>query len=84
MLTQLLQWLKKFSNHSVDDQQNNSFRAAPELEVTQPPPELTNADLEFLYTQLLAGVQQGRGQQWAIEYLQRMEDRISVERWIVC
>ncbi|MDH6062031.1 tetratricopeptide repeat protein [Chrysosporum bergii ANA360D] len=82
MLTQLLQWLKKFSNHSVDDQQNNSFRAAPELEVTQPPPELTNADLEFLYTQLLAGVQQGRGQQWAIEYLQRMEDRISVERWI--
>ncbi|NJR72930.1 MAG: hypothetical protein HC773_03015, partial [Scytonema sp. CRU_2_7] len=47
-----------------------------------PPPELTNADLEFLFTQLLEGVHQARGQGWAIKYLQRMEHRISNERWI--
>lgn len=46
------------------------------------PPELTNADLEFLFTQLLEGVHQARGQQWALKYIQRMENRISVERWI--
>lgn len=46
------------------------------------PPELTNADLEFLFTQLLEGVYQARGQQWALKYIQRMENRISVERWI--
>ncbi|WP_017317526.1 tetratricopeptide repeat protein [Mastigocladopsis repens] len=46
------------------------------------PPELTNADLEFLFTQLLEGVHQARGQQWALKYLQRMENRISQERWI--
>ncbi|TVP56620.1 MAG: tetratricopeptide repeat protein [Nodularia sp. (in: Bacteria)] len=82
MLTQLLQWLNKFSNHPVGNKQSRSLRAANESEVAQAPPELTNADLEVLFTQLLAGVQQGRGQQWAIQYLQRMEDRISVERWI--
>lgn len=47
-----------------------------------PPPELTNADLEFLFSQLLEGVHQARGQQWALKYLERMENRIPVERWI--
>ena len=82
MLTQLLQWLNKFSKYPVGDKQSSSLKAARGLEVAQQPPELTNGDLEVLFTQLLAGVQQGRGQQWAIDYLQRMEDRISVERWI--
>ena len=82
MLTQLLQWLNKNFNHPVGNQQSRSLKAARGLEVVQPPPELTNADLEVLFTQLLSGVQQGRGQQWAVQYLQRMEDRISVERWI--
>ena len=82
MLTQLLQSLNKFFNNPVDHQQSRSIKAARGLEVTQPLPELTNADLEVLFTQLLEGVQQGRGQQWAIQYLQRMDDRISVDRWI--
>jgi tetratricopeptide (TPR) repeat protein len=50
--------------------------------VRQALPELTNADLEFLFTQLLEGVHQARGQQWAIKYLERMENRISEQRWI--
>ncbi len=51
-------------------------------EVVQPLPELTNADLEFLFTQLLEGVHQARGQHWARKYLERMENRISDQRWI--
>ncbi|MDB9345143.1 tetratricopeptide repeat protein [Nodularia spumigena CS-586/05] len=82
MLTQLLQSLNKFFNRPVDHQQSRSIKAARGLEVEQPLPELTNADLEVLFTQLLEGVQQGRGQQWALQYLQRMDDRISVDRWI--
>lgn len=47
----------------------------------EPPPELTDSDLEFMFTQLLEGVHQGRGQEWAIQYLQRVENRVSNERW---
>ncbi|BAY17205.1 hypothetical protein NIES21_30400 [Anabaenopsis circularis NIES-21] len=80
MLTQLWQWLKTHSNQPTGSKQTlKTFR---EQEMVEPPPELTNADLELLFTQLLEGVHQGRGQQWAIRYLQRMEDRISTERWI--
>nr|WP_309232587.1 tetratricopeptide repeat protein [Cylindrospermum sp. FACHB-282] len=50
--------------------------------MVETPPELTNADLELLFTQLLEGVHQARGQQWALKYLQRMENRITVERWL--
>ncbi len=82
MLTQLLQWLNKFSKHPGGQKQSPSLEDSRGLEVVQPPPELTNGDLEVLFTQLLAGVQQGRGQQWAIQYLQRMEDRITVDQWI--
>ncbi|WP_414563475.1 MULTISPECIES: tetratricopeptide repeat protein [unclassified Anabaena] len=82
MLTQLLQWLNKFSNHPVGNKQSRSLKAARVETVAETPPDLTNADLEVLFTQMLAGVQQGRGQQWVLQYLQRMEDRISTERWI--
>ncbi|ABA21830.1 TPR repeat protein [Trichormus variabilis ATCC 29413] len=81
MLTRLFQWLKTFDKHPVDDPQTDYFKGVKE-QVAEEPPELTNADLELLFNQLLQGVNQGRGQQWAIRYLQRMEDRISVERWI--
>jgi tetratricopeptide (TPR) repeat protein len=82
MLTQLFQALNQFFKHPINHKSSPSFKTAGVSEVAQPLPELTNADLEFLFTQLLEGVQQGRGKQWAIEYLQRMENRISVERWI--
>ncbi|BDI15575.1 hypothetical protein ANSO36C_13770 [Nostoc cf. commune SO-36] len=45
-------------------------------------PELTNADLEQLFIQLLEGVHQARGRQWALRYLQRIENRVPAERWI--
>ncbi|MEL6458986.1 MAG: tetratricopeptide repeat protein [Cyanobacteria bacterium J06621_15] len=45
-------------------------------------PELTNSDLEFLFTQLLEGVHQARGQHWAQRWLQNIEHRVSHERWL--
>ncbi|BAT52027.1 TPR repeat protein [Nostoc sp. NIES-3756] len=81
MLTRLFQWLKTFDKHPVDNPQTDYFKGVNK-QVAEEPPVLTNADLELLFTQLLQGVEQGRGQQWAVKFLQRMEDRISVERWI--
>ncbi|MGH1396576.1 MAG: hypothetical protein ACRAVC_21450, partial [Trichormus sp.] len=82
MLTRLLQWFKTIETHPVAINQTGSLKAAREEQGVEIPPELTNADLELLFMQLLEGVYQGRGQQWAIKFLERMEHRISVERWI--
>ncbi len=82
MLKLLVQWLKKFLNLTLSAKQTLSVKVMGENQVVQQPPELTNADLEFLFTQLLEGVYQARGQQWALKYLQRVEHRISLDRWI--
>lgn len=82
MLKWLVQWLNRFFKRSFSKKQGPSLNHVGEHKVVQPPPELTNADLEFLFTQLLEGVHQARGQQWALKYLQRMENRITLERWI--
>ncbi|MBP5973755.1 tetratricopeptide repeat protein [Brasilonema sp. CT11] len=81
MLKWLLKWIKKYLKFFFKKKQTRSVYRVEEQKMT-PPPALTNADLEFLFTQLLEGVHQGRGQQWAIKYLQRMEKRISNDRWI--
>ncbi|GAB1539643.1 hypothetical protein NUACC21_23100 [Scytonema sp. NUACC21] len=82
MLKWLIKWFNKIFHFPFAKKQARSTQPIGENTVLQPPPELTNADLEFLFTQLLEGVHQARGQQWAIKYLQRMENRISLERWI--
>ncbi|BAY21972.1 TPR repeat-containing protein [Calothrix sp. NIES-2100] len=82
MLRRLFQWLKKLFQHPFSSQKARTVNAAKGYGVVNSPPELTNADLELLFTQLLEGVQQARGKQWALKYLQRMEHRISDERWI--
>ncbi|MBD2356409.1 tetratricopeptide repeat protein [Tolypothrix sp. FACHB-123] len=83
MLRRLFQWLKKlFQQHPFSSQKTGSLHAVRGYGVANAPPELTNADLELLFTQLLEGVQQARGRQWALKYLERMEHRIPDERWI--
>ncbi|TFI56190.1 tetratricopeptide repeat protein [Mastigocladus laminosus UU774] len=82
MLKWLLQWVKKLWKYPYGRKQTAGSKAMAGYQVVQQLPELTNADLEFLFTQLLEGVYQARGQYWAIKYLQRMEHRISTERWI--
>ncbi len=82
MLNRLVQWLTEFVKCAFGSKQKPSPRLAGRQQVVQPPPELTNADLEFLFTELLEGVYQARGQQWALKFLQRMEHRITHDRWI--
>jgi hypothetical protein len=38
--------------------------------------------LEFLFTELITGVHQSRGQAWALKWFQNIEHRVSTERWI--
>ncbi|MDJ0796906.1 MAG: tetratricopeptide repeat protein [Calothrix sp. MO_167.B12] len=81
MLKQLLQWLQRFFKWLSGGKWISS-RHVTEKKLLAPPPELSNSDLEFLFTQLLEGVYQARGQEWALKYLQRMEDRIDDQRWL--
>ncbi|SRR5579883_485454 len=81
MLKRVVHCLKKLLKFPFGRKRTPSVN--PRLQkVRQPLPELTNADLEFLFTELLEGVHQARGQQWAIKYLERMENRISTQRWV--
>lgn len=82
MLKWLLQWLNKFFQYLFAGHRNHQSDGLKGSEVIESLPELTNADLEVLFNELLEGVHQARGQQWALKYLQRMEPRITVERWI--
>nr|WP_325078918.1 hypothetical protein [Sphaerospermopsis aphanizomenoides] len=45
-------------------------------------PPLTDTDLEFLFTELLTGVHQARGQAWAQNWLHKIEHRVSTQRWL--
>jgi CHAT domain-containing protein/Flp pilus assembly protein TadD len=82
MLKWLVKWLKKFWKRAFGTKRTRSENRIKRQNVVHQAPELTNADLEVLYNQLLEGVHQARGQQWAQKYLQRIENRISVDRWL--
>lgn len=78
----MLHMLNRLFQHTLGSQWIHNPETGKESHVVELLPELTNADLEVLFTQLLEGVYQARGQQWALKYLQRMENRITVERWL--
>ncbi|MFM6031496.1 MAG: tetratricopeptide repeat protein [Dolichospermum sp.] len=82
MLRWLLQGLNEFLEHIFDKLGMISTGSSRANLMAQQPPELTNADLEFLFNELLEGVNQARGERWALKYLQRMEPRITVKRWL--
>ena len=82
MFRWLLQWLNKFLQYPFGKLEIGDPHSGQVNLVADKPPELTNADLELLFNELLEGVHQARGQQWALKYLQRMEPRITVDRWI--
>lgn len=77
MLQRLIQWLKKFFQR-FGGKQTSTIR---ENVRKQPPPPLSDADLEFLFTELLEGVHQARGQAWALKWLHNIEERVPIERW---
>ncbi|MEH2069878.1 MAG: tetratricopeptide repeat protein [Nostoc sp.] len=82
MLRRISQSLKRFLKRLIKSKQTRSLKDTRGHNLVEVLPELTNADLEQLFIQLLEGVHQARGRQWALRYLQRIENRISAERWI--
>jgi len=80
MLKRFIQWLKKLFQ-SLFGRKPTATKAAINVE-KEPAPPLTDTDLEFLFTELLEGVHQARGQTWALKWLQNIEHRVSKERWV--
>ncbi len=80
MLKRLIQWLKDFFQ-ALFGSKRTTTKASANLP-QQPPPPLSDTDLEFLFTELLEGVHQARGQAWALKWLHNIEHRVSTERWI--
>ncbi|WP_442948796.1 hypothetical protein [Nostoc sp.] len=80
MLKRLFQWLKKLFQSLFGGKQTAS---KPRENVQkEPAPPLSDTDLEFLFTELLQGVHQARGEAWARKWLHNIEHRISTERWV--
>ncbi|NET73098.1 MAG: tetratricopeptide repeat protein, partial [Sphaerospermopsis sp. SIO1G2] len=82
MLRWLLQWFNKFFKYPFGNRRTQNADDIGGYGVEINLPELTNADLELLFNELLEGVHQAKGQEWALKFLQRMEPRITVDRWI--
>ncbi|MBU7581703.1 MAG: hypothetical protein KAF91_02110 [Nostoc sp. TH1S01] len=80
MLKRLIQWLKNLLQ-SLFGRKSTPKKADVNVPQESAPP-LSDTDLEFLFTELLEGVHQARGQAWALKWLQNIEHRVSTERWI--
>jgi hypothetical protein len=80
MLNRLLHWLKRFFQRLFGKKQTSSSSVAGVQK--EPAPPLTDTDLEFLFSELLEGVHQARGQAWALKWLDNIEHRISTQRWL--
>lgn len=80
MFKRLIQLIKIFFQRLFGGKHNSSV--APSQAQKPPPPPLNNTDLEFLFTELLEGVHQARGQTWALKWLKNIENRVSTERWV--
>jgi len=73
---QIIRWFQRL--FGIGKSASPSEAIAP----SQPAPELTNADLEMLFMQLLEGVNQQRGYDWAVKWLKNIEHRVPTERWV--
>jgi hypothetical protein len=79
MLRRLIQWFKNlwrslFGGKSTPSHKGDNISATP--------PPLTDTDLEMLFTQLLEGVYQARGEDWAQKWLDNIKHRVPTERWV--
>ncbi|WP_265272383.1 hypothetical protein [Nostoc sp. KVJ3] len=80
MLKRLFQWLKKLFQSLFGEKQTSSrFKGNIQKE---PAPPLSDTDLEFLFTELLQGVHQARGEAWAQKWLHNIEHRITTQEWV--
>lgn len=80
MFRRLVQWLKKFFQRLFGGKRTHSQNRVNVQKELAPP--LSDTDLEFLFTDLLEGVHQARGQGWAQKWLHNIEHRVPTERWV--
>ncbi len=80
MLKRLFQWLKKLFQSLFGGKQTASKSRGNVQK--EPAPPLSDTDLEFLFNELLQGVHQARGEEWARKWLHNIEHRIPTERWV--
>ncbi|WP_353932787.1 hypothetical protein WJM97_09440 [Okeanomitos corallinicola TIOX110] len=80
MLKRLIQWLKRLFRGLFGSKQSPP-QVKQNIDKTAAPP-LSDTDLEFLFTELLAGVHQAKGQAWAQNWLNKLEHRVSIQRWL--
>jgi hypothetical protein len=82
MLRRLVQWLKSFFQGLFGGgKKQTALRTSPTV-TKQPASPLSDTDLEFLFTELLEGVHQARGQAWAVKWLQNIEHRVTTAQWV--
>jgi hypothetical protein len=81
MLRRLVQWLKSFFQRLFGGKKQTAVRTSPTV-TKQPAPPLGDTDLEFLFTELLEGVHQARGEAWAVKWLQNIEHRVTTAQWV--
>lgn len=82
MLRRLVQWLKSFFQGLFGGgRKQTAVKTSPNV-TKQPAPPLGDTDLEFLFTELLEGVHQARGQAWAVKWLQKIEHRVTTAQWV--
>ncbi len=80
MFKRLIQWFKKLFRGLFGGKQSVS-KARGNVQ-KEPAPPLGDADLEFLFNELLQGVHQARGEAWVRKWLHNIEHRIPTERWV--
>ncbi|MEA5569600.1 hypothetical protein [Calothrix sp. UHCC 0171] len=80
MFKRLIQWLKNIFQ-SLFGVKPTPAKISANVQQKDAPP-LNDTDLEFLFSELLEGVNQARGQAWALKWLHNIEHRVSTERWL--
>ena len=78
---QLVRWFQQLFGRRQTPATVSAKEVAENYQAAPPPP-LDDTDLEFLFTQLLEGVHQGRGQEWALKWLRNVQNRVPDEQWV--
>lgn len=82
MLRRLVQWLKSLFQRLFGGGGKQTAVSNSPTVTKQPAPPLSDTDLEFLFTELLEGVHQARGEAWAVKWLQNIEHRVTTAQWV--
>ncbi|QLE55186.1 hypothetical protein [Nostoc sp. TCL26-01] len=83
MLRRLVQLWKRFFQRLFGGGRQKTTSPKTSVNVPkEPAAPLTDTDLEFLFTELLEGVHQARGQAWAVKWLKNIEHRVTTAQWI--